>query len=422
MTTRKRLACSQICAGMYLVRILDSWWKSPFFLHRRLLSSHDVQQLLHSGIHEVEIDTAKGLDVPTDAESFPLQSTLEWHLESQTPFDRDESSGRKFSSCSPESKDGMEDDHQKRLIRLRGDTIAALEDMFEGVKTGQAIPHVAMRETAQALVEKALAHPTLLAEIMLVEHLERFEPTLYSHVVDTALLSILVGLQLKWEVKQLEEIAVAALLHDVGYMRLPLNLVQSRWGSSGIDYSLLQQHVDMGVALIQKHSEFSQDIVLMVQEHHAYLDGSGYSTILSGKPVSDSGILLGLTDYVDELLAVGNAGGSFPVALAIRRVYQEAQKGKFPTRFVEAMIRVLGVYPVGTVVQLSTGEDGVVVKQNPEMSVRPQVKIFRTCTGEILKNPEARNLGTHSDLKYEVRITKVLDSADPSINLREMFS
>ncbi|MCA9452878.1 MAG: DUF3391 domain-containing protein, partial [Nitrospira sp.] len=223
MTTRKRLACSQICAGMYLVRILDSWWKSPFFHHRRLLSSHDVQQLLQSGIREVEIDTAKGLDVPTDTETFSLQNTLECHSEAKTLFDQDETSGYKSSPCFPEKEDGLEDDHQKRLIRLREDTIAALEDMFEGVKTGQAIPHLAMEETAKAFVEKALAHPAVLAEIMLIEHLEQFDPTLYSHVVDTALLSILVGLQLKWEVKQLEEIAVAALLHDVGYMRLPLN-------------------------------------------------------------------------------------------------------------------------------------------------------------------------------------------------------
>ena len=422
MTTRKRLACSQICAGMYLVRILDSWWKSPFFRHRRLLSSHDVRELLKSGIQEVEIDTAKGLDVSPDAEPLPVEDIQECHLETGRPPDQDDSSGQEPTSSSPGGKIRLENEHQEQLIRLRGDTIAALKDMFEGVKTGQVIPHADMQDTAKALVEKALAHPTVVAEIMLIEHLEQFDPTLYSHVVDTALLSILVGLQLKWKVKQLEEIAVAALLHDVGYMRLPLNLVQERWGSIGIDYSLLQQHVDMGVALINKKSQFSSEIVHIVQEHHAYLDGSGYSTVLGGKPVSDSGTLLGLTDYVDELLSVGNASGSFPVALAIRRVFQEAQKGKFPTRFVEAMIRVLGVYPVGTVVQLSTGEDAVVVKQNPEMSVRPQVKIIRTCTGEILKEPEVRNLATHSELKYEVRITKVLDSADPSINLRKIFS
>ncbi|GJL57177.1 MAG: phosphodiesterase [Nitrospirales bacterium] len=422
MTTRKRLACSQICAGMYLVRILDSWWKSPFFCHRRLLSSHDVKQLLQSGIHEVEIDTAKGLDVGTDTKIFPVEDKHECHLESDTPFHQEDSFSQASASCSSEKQKKPDDGHFEPLLRLRGDTIAALEDMFEGVKTGQVIPHVALKKTAKAFVEKALAHPTLIAEVMLIEHLGQFDPTLYSHVVDTALLSILVGLQLKWEVNQLEEIAVAALLHDVGYMRLPLNLVQARWGSIGIDNSVLQQHVDMSAALIKKKSEFSEDIVRIVQEHHAYLDGSGYPPISRGTLISDSGTLLGLTDYVDELLAGGNVSGSFPVALAIRRVYQEAQKGKFPTRFVEAMIRVLGVYPVGTLVQLSTGEDAVVVKQNPEVSVRPQVKILRTCTGEILKNPEVRNLGTHSELKYKVRITKVLDSTDSSINLREIFS
>ncbi len=178
MTTRKRLACSQICAGMYLVRILDSWWKSPFFRHRRLLSSHDVQELLQSGIQEVEIDTAKGLDVLPDAEPLPVEGTQECHLETETPPDQDGSYKQEPASSSPGGKIRLEDEHQEQLIRLRGDTIAALEDMFEGVKTGQVIPHADMQEMAKALVEKALAHPTVVAEIMLIEHLEQFEPTL----------------------------------------------------------------------------------------------------------------------------------------------------------------------------------------------------------------------------------------------------
>ncbi|MEO8326409.1 MAG: DUF3391 domain-containing protein, partial [Nitrospirota bacterium] len=144
MTTRKRLACSQICAGMYLVRILDSWWKSPFFRHRRLLSSHDVQELLQSGIQEVEIDTAKGVDVTPDADPFPVEGTQECHLETETPPDQDGSYKQEPASSSPGGKIRLEDEHQEQLIRLRGDTIAALEDMFEGVKTGQVIPHADM--------------------------------------------------------------------------------------------------------------------------------------------------------------------------------------------------------------------------------------------------------------------------------------
>lgn len=402
------------------MRILDSWWKSPFFVHRRLLRSQDVQQLVQSGIQEVEIDTSKGLDVLLDSESVNLDDARDGTREIETPTHQNESCSQEPES-GPRDCKSLERENQEQLIRLRGDAIAALEDVFEGVKTGQAIHFPSLQATAQEFVQKALAHPTVLAEIMLIEHLEQFDRTLYSHVVDTAVLSILVGLQLGWDVSLLEEVGVAALLHDVGYMRLPLNLVQTRWGRTGIDSAVLQQHVDMGLALISKKSQFPPEIVQMVREHHAYQDGSGYPTLQGGEPVSASGKLLGLADYFDELLAEGNTSGSFPAALAIRRMYQEAQRGKFPTLFVEAMIRVFGVYPVGTFVQLSSGEQAVVVKQNPEVSVKPHVNIIRDRNGKILDEPEVKDLALDADKGHEVSIIKVLDSTDSSINLREYF-
>jgi hypothetical protein len=86
------------------------------------------------------------------------------------------------------------------------------------------------------------------------------------------------------------------------------------------------------------------------------------------------------------------------------------------------MIRVFGVFPVGTFVKLSTGEEAVVVKQNPEISVKPLVKIIRAGNGQILDKPEEKNLALDADLGHEVSIIKVLDSLDPSINLRDYFS
>jgi len=406
---------------MFLVRILDSWWKSPFFLHRRLLRFQDVQQLVVSGIQEVEIDTSKGLDVSLDSEPLNFTDMHEGQHETTQANHQEESCGQEPESPS-QDPNCLGRENQEQLLKLRGDAIEALGNVFEGVKTGQAIPLPSLHSIAQEFVQKALAHPTVLAEIMLIEHLEQFDKTLYSHVVDTAVLSILVGLQLGWDVKVLEEVAVAALLHDVGYMRLPLNLVQTRWGRTGHDGALLQQHVEMGLALIIKKSQFSPDIVQMVREHHAYQDGSGYPNVQGGEPISASGKLLGLADYFDELLAEGNTSGLFPAALAIRRMYQEAQKGKFPTLFVEAMIRVFGVYPVGTFVQLSTGEQAVVVKQNLEGSMKPHVKIIRARNGKILHEPEVRNLALEASLGHEVRISKVLNSVDSSINLREYFS
>lgn len=233
--TRKRIATSQIRAGMFLVRILDSWWRSPFFIHRRFLGSQDVQALVHSGIQEVEIDTSKGLDVSIESEALRMHETR------GAEEDTEQSSHHHILSGTNEKK-GVQDCRLEReqCHKVREDAIAALQRMFDGTKTGQVMTLPALQATAHTFIQKALAHPDILAETILVEHLEQFDKTLYAHVVDTAVLSILIGLQLGWDVALLEEVAVAALLHDVGFMRLPQNLVHARWGRTGKENILLQ--------------------------------------------------------------------------------------------------------------------------------------------------------------------------------------
>jgi hypothetical protein len=124
-------------------------------------------------------------------------------------------------------------------------------------------------------------------------------------------------------------------------------------------------------------------------------------------------------DYFDELITVGGSSGALPAALAIRRLYQEAKKGKFSTRFIEAMIRILGVFPIGTVVQLSTGEQAIVMKQHADIGLKPLVKIFRGLDGKILNRPQECDLSKDANLGHSMSIVKVLDSTEYSLNLQE---
>jgi HD-GYP domain-containing protein (c-di-GMP phosphodiesterase class II) len=415
---------------MFMVRILDSWWKSPFFVHRRLLKSPtDVQRLMSSGIREVEIDTSLGVEVSSEAESdfdeavstseetdMPIVSCE--HDESATNEQAPGSLGQESTPDPPSYSEELK--NREEVVQLRKATVAAVEGAFEGVKTGQPISQPAVHAAAQALVHKTLANPALVAEILLIDSLKQFDKTLYAHVVDTAVYSILVGLQLGWDEGKLKRVGVAGLLHDVGYMRLPQNVVKAHWDGRS-DAVLLQQHVAIGETLIQRQAHFSSDIVQMVREHHAYRDGSGYPEGYAGALLSDSGQLLGIVDYFDELITVGGISGSLPAALAIRRLYQEAQKGKFSVPFIEAMIRTLGVFPVSTVVQLSTGEQAVVMKQHPEMGLKPQVKIFRGSDGKIFDVPQECDLSKDTNLGHDMSIAKVLDPTEYSLDLQEYF-
>ena len=295
-----------------------------------------------------------------------------------------------------------------------------MEGAFEGVKSGHPLSQSVVHGAAQALVQNVLAHPALVAEILLIDSLKLCDKTLYAHVVDTAVYSMLVGLQLGWDEGTLERVGVAGLLHDVGYMRLPQNVVKAHWEGRN-DAVLLQKHVVMGETLVKRKAQFSEDIVRMVREHHAYQDGSGYPEGVGGPLLSESGQLLGIVDYFDELITVGGASGAMPVALAIRRLYQEAQKGKFSTPYIEAMIRILGVFPVGTVVQLSTGEQAVVMKQHPHIGLKPQVKIFRGSNGKNLEAPQDCDLSTDANLGHDISIVKVLEPTEYSLDFQEYF-
>ena len=262
-STLQRIPTSQLRPGMFLVRILDSWWKSPFFVHRRLLKSPtDVQQLMNSGIREVEIDISLGVEVSSETETdfgetgstpeatdMPIVS-----CEHDKSVKNEQAPGSLGPELTPDTSPYSEESkNREEVVQLREATVAAVERAFEGVKTGQPISHPAVHATAQALVHKTLANPALVAEILLIDSLKQFDKTLYAHVVDTAVYSILVGLQLEWDEGRLEKVGVAGLLHDVGYMRLPQNVVKAHWDGRS-DAVLLQQHVAIGETLIQRQS------------------------------------------------------------------------------------------------------------------------------------------------------------------------
>jgi len=226
--------------------------------------------------------------------------------------------------------------------------------------------------------------------------------------------------QLGWDEGKLESVGVAGILHDVGYMRLPQNVVRAHWAGRG-DAALLQQHVVIGETLIQRQGQFSLEIVRMVREHHAYRDGSGYPEGHGGALLSESSQLLGIVDYFDELITVGGPSSALPAALALRRLYEEAQKGKFSTCCIEAMIRTLGVFPVGTVVELSTGAQAVVMKQHPEIGLKPLVKVFRGSDGKILDVPQECDLSQEASRGHDMSIAKVLEPTEYSLDFQDYF-
>ena len=223
----KQIPVSQLRPGMYLVRIVDSWWKSPFFLHRRRIQSQEeVQLLIQAGIQTVEIDTGRGLDVGGAKESTSCLSMEDpdelRYLDEPVP-EVPVPPGNQMMDEQVRSSDSQT---RERTGRLRNEMEQSLNDIFQGLKTGQALPMASVHRMAETLIAEVSEHPVILTEVMLLDKMKAYDHSLYSHVLDVATLSLLVGMQLNLSVPLLHELAVAGLLHDVGFLRLPANVVK----------------------------------------------------------------------------------------------------------------------------------------------------------------------------------------------------
>ncbi|RMH04709.1 MAG: HD-GYP domain-containing protein [Nitrospirae bacterium] len=415
---KKRISLDQLKPGMFLVEVDRSWWQTPFLRHKRLIKSEqEIQALKHAGVQEVVIDVSRGLSPEgPELENSPDESGILSHPsedgaqldfseerldthQGETATEQDKAASTCFIPVEPrvshpqkldfcvEVSDGPERSHdpdkpdaKREAIHaaklLRADTIQAITKIFEGIHTGTPIDNPLLHEATTRIVHHVLADHHTLPQLVLVQNLREVDKDLYSHAVDVCAFALMLAIELGWEKTRLEEVAVGALLHDVGYIRLPRNVVRKRGNCLPAEEGLIRKHPELGIMALQSAQELSEEVKRGVMEHHERLDGSGYPKGMKQDALSSMGILLAIVDHFDAETSGWRTGLPRPAGAVVRDLYHEAQAGKFDMMQVNYLIKCIGIYPVGSLVELSTGERGVVVFVNAAEMLKPAVKVI----------------------------------------------
>jgi hypothetical protein len=229
------------------------------------------------------------------------------------------------------------------------------------------------------------------------------------------LLSLLIAKALGVDGRGLNELGIGALFHDIGILRVPDAVrmkPEAEWTRADNNY--MQMHTDLGAKMALKLPEFTTLSRAIVAMHHERWDGSGYPFKLAGEKIPPFVRYVAVANRYDELCNPQCIQDSLPPSLALSRMYKIENKN-FEPATLACLIKCLGVYPPGSLVELSNGTLGLVTSINRNNTLRPQVTIWQ----EGVKFEDA--LMIDLAVEPELKIERSLRAADLEPEVSEYF-
>jgi putative nucleotidyltransferase with HDIG domain len=243
----------------------------------------------------------------------------------------------------------------------------------------------------------------------------------YQHSLSASIWAVALGRQLGMQRLDLRSLAVGAMLMDVGKLRVPPDLLQADRPLNEQELQTVREHVTNGVEIIEESGMINQDVIDMVAHHHERYDGSGYPQGLCRDEIPPFARIAGIVDSYDALTSNRSYAPAVSPSEAIRLLYK-SRDNDFQAELVEAFIQAVGIYPAGTVVELSSGEVGVVVAEYRTRRLLPKVTVLLDANKKRLARPKVVDLliETSPEGEQSLSIVRSLEPGAYDIDLAQV--
>src|SRR6476620_6683078 len=251
--TTKTIPIEQLKLGMYIERLDRSWLTTPFFRHRFILrDEEDITLLKRYGIKCVVIDPTKGLDVEERRAALPIATPGP----APEPPPTAPSPANHETPARPACIPSREEVAIARLVHT--ESVTAIQRILEGITSAVRLDSPALHTMVGRIHDRLLEHRSAMMTVTRLQQLQRFDGHIFSHVVNVSVLAMAIGIEQDLDGHTLEELALGALLHDIGETRLPLNLFRKGEALTGSERHLLYQHPPLGQAMVHDSPEITE--------------------------------------------------------------------------------------------------------------------------------------------------------------------
>ena len=396
---RKKIGVQDLVVGMYIAELCGSWIDNPFWRSSFLVSDpKHIAQLRSSKIREVWIDTGQGLDTAPPGVSADLAhaATVQAQPEPR-PAHKPEPS-RPAPAAVPIAEE------LARAAKICAQARTAVTSMFREARMGNAVNADSAADLVQEISESVARNASALISLA---RLKTADDYTYMHSVAVCAMMIALARQLNLGEENVRAAGVAGLLHDMGKALLPMDVLNKPGKLTESEFAVVKTHPTLGHKMLVEGANVDALALDVCLHHHEKIDGSGYPEGLKAEQISLYAKMGAVCDVYDAITSNRPYKAGWDPAESMLQMGKWVN-GQFDPLVFQAFARSLGIYPVGSLVRLTSGRIGVVLEQSAASLTTPVVKVF--FSGRTLQRIEPETL----DLSDRASGEKIVLREDPA--------
>ena len=370
----KRTPITELVLGMYVAKLDRPWLETSFEVQGFYLRDKETIDRLDAECDHVLVD-------PRRFKRVNAAPNLRIVASNQSPLTVHDSEPKKplpkLRQIAPRAQELYED--QVDTAQEAGaaqtsidDAIAIMQPIVEKVITTGKLEIDQIEAAVNPLVSSVLRNKDAVAALLRIRTLDDYT---YSHSISNAVWAAVLGRYLGFTPKQINKLALGCALLDVGKVTISKEILVKPGELTAEEWEIMYGHVGAGLEILERSSVDDREVIAMVAMHHERINGSGYPKGLYGKAISAYGQIAGIIDTYDAMITERPYAAAKSSYNAVHALHEHAGE-LFQEDLVEHLTQAIGVFPTGTLVELNTGEVGVVTAQNLERRLRPKVNLI----------------------------------------------
>lgn len=397
----KKIPISRLKIGMYVADVNIEWINHPFFTNKFLVKNDlMIRKLINAGVKELYIDPSKGLDAeeaPTDVEiRNKIMADMADIVSEKRPAARNVAADR---------SEGEITVHEEinKAKKIYGEATQIVHNIMRDVRLGKQVKVEEVSPFVEEISDSIVRCPDAILSLLRVKNKDDYT---FQHSVSICALQVAFSKAVGMSDADVYQAGIGGLLHDIGKIMIDDRILNKPDKLTDGEFIVMKNHVLEGRKILDSVTGISSIAKQVAYEHHERYDGTGYPYGLKGENISKIGRMAAICDVYDALTSNRVYHKGMNPTDALGKIL-EWSSFHFDRTLAEQFIKVIGIYPVGTLVQLESGLVGVVVEQHNDDFLHPIVNIFYNSKYNKYTKPE------RVDLSKKIGSDEIIGPATP---------